>query len=107
MRAFRFCFFVFFFLFFFVFCVDRTKDMVNASSINVTKGKDTVCNMTKDLSAISPCQHEEADTKLFVYTKDAIQEEYKTVINGDDTGVVVITVSAFGGSCSLETVGRL
>lgn len=81
--------------------------MVNASSINVTKGKDTVCNMKRDLSAISPCQHEEADTKLFVYTKDAIQEEYKTVIKGDDTGVVVITVSAFGGSCSLETVGRL
>ncbi len=89
----------------FLILADRIKDMDNASSIIVTKGEDAVCNTARDRSGLSPCRHVEADTRLFVHTKDAVLEGYKTVIiKANDTDVVVIAVSVFS---SLEELGLL
>lgn len=89
----------------FLFLADKIKGIDNATSIIATKGQDAVCNKERDLSGVSPCIHEEADTRLFVHIKDAVLEGYTTVaIKANDTDVVVIAVSVFS---SLKELGLL
>ena len=43
-----------------------------------------------------PCNHEEADTRIFVHIKHAVVEGITSVmIKADDTDVLVIAVSVF------------
>ena len=49
-----------------------------------------------DLSAISPCTHEEADTRLLLHALDAGKEGFKTVmLRTVDTDVVVLAITHF------------
>ena len=54
-----------------------------------------ICNDNqKSLEAVSPCPHEEADTRIFVHARDATIEGSKAlVIKANDTDIVVIAVS--------------
>jgi hypothetical protein len=52
----------------------------------VTQGENVLCNKNIDLSGICPCNHEEADTRLFVHVKHA-------AIQGLKTSLVVISVT--------------
>ena len=64
--------------------------------IIVTKGENVVSNMTINTEGLSPCTHEEADTRLFIHAKDAASEGCKNVIiKSTDTGVVVIGLTLF------------
>ena len=48
------------------------------------------------MEGLSPCTHEEADTRLFIHAKDAASEGCKNVIiKSTDTDLVVIGVTFF------------
>ena len=62
-----------------------------------TYGRDVLCSIpTSDLSQLSPCSHEEADTRIFVHVADAVRQGcLKVSVRTVDTDVVVIAVTAF------------
>ena len=61
----------------------------------MTKEGGVICNDNqKSLKAVSPCPHEEADTRIFVHARDAAIEGSKALaIKANDTGIVVMAVS--------------
>ena len=42
-----------------------------ANRIVATKGENVVRNIAINMEGLSPCTHEEADTRLFIHAKDA------------------------------------
>ena len=59
---------------------------------------DTCINSSNDLdlSNLTPCNHEEADTRVFLHVKDMTQQGYtKMVIRKVDTNVLVLAVSVY------------
>lgn len=49
-----------------------------------------------DIQNISPCNHEEADSRIFVHLADAVDKGYRyTMIRANDTDIVVLAVSVF------------
>ena len=49
-----------------------------------------------DLSFISPCNHEEADTRVFLHTKDMALKVHKSIlIRTVDTDVLVLSLAPF------------
>ena len=79
----------------FQFLADRICQTQTTSTILVTKEGCIICNDNqKSLEAVSPCLHEEADTRIFVHARDAAIEGSKAlVIKANDTDIVVIAVS--------------
>ncbi|CAC5382291.1 unnamed protein product [Mytilus coruscus] len=61
-----------------------------------TKGREVVCNKpNKNNDDLSPCNHEEADTRILLHVADAVKNGMqKIMIRTVDTDVVVIAVSA-------------
>ncbi|XP_076078833.1 uncharacterized protein LOC143048849 [Mytilus galloprovincialis] len=61
-----------------------------------TKGSEVVCNKPdKNNGNLSPCNHEEADTRILLHVADAVKSGMqKIMIRTVDTDVVVIAVSA-------------
>lgn len=54
-----------------------------------------LCNQSRDLSRLSPCTHEEADTRIILHLEDAVKEgKTKVSIRTVDTDVVVLAVSS-------------
>ena len=54
-----------------------------------------VCNNDYDHSEVSPCSHEEADTRVFVHTEDASSSHKRIAIRTVDTDVLVIAIAMF------------
>ena len=68
-----------------------TEKIVVSSRTNVA-----ITNGNSDLSFISPCCQEEADTRLFLHVKDASRNGYsKFAIRTVDTDVVIIALGLF------------
>ena len=66
------------------------------NKVVVTKGNDVISNTDIDKHDLSPCTHEEADTRLFLHAKDASKEGFKKItISSPDTDVVVIAMACF------------
>ena len=78
----------------FQFLADTICQTQTTSTIIVTKEACVICNDNqKSLQAVSPCPHEEADTRIFVHARDAAIEGSKAlVIKTNDTDIVVIAV---------------
>ncbi|KAG0725800.1 hypothetical protein GWK47_037891 [Chionoecetes opilio] len=50
---------------------------------------------SKDVSALAPCTHEEADTRILLHLQDAVQQGYSKVsIRTVDTDVVVLAIAS-------------
>ena len=66
------------------------------STIIVTKEGCVICNdKQKSLEDVSSCQHEEAETRIYVHARDAATEGSKAlVIKANDTDIAVIAVYA-------------
>lgn len=59
----------------------------------VTKEDIVLANQEISLGDVSPCHHEEADTRIFVHVKSAVIQGHKSVmIKANDTDVVVIAL---------------
>ena len=64
------------------------------STVIVTKGEEAISNSSKSLDSLTPCYHEEADTRIFVHARDATLEgSTSLIIKANDTDVVVIAVA--------------
>ena len=63
----------------------------------VTTDLNTVLsNETINTDLLSPCNHEEADTRMFLHVKHAVEEGHQKIcIKTDDTDVVAIAISMF------------
>ena len=58
-----------------------------------------------DLDGLQPCSHEEADTRILLHIKDAMNAGYKdAIIRTVDTNVVVLAVAYFQ---DLKNIGNL
>lgn len=55
----------------FHFLADKICEAQTTSTLIVTKGEDAISNTRKPLDTVSPCCHEEADTRIFVHCRDA------------------------------------
>lgn len=63
-----------------------------------TKGEDVITNSPDKsfLEFLSPCSHEEADTRIFLHAKQASEQGHNNIcIRSTDTDVIVIAVSLF------------
>ena len=80
----------------FEFLATHIEHTETLNTVIVTKGEDAVSNTNINRNELSPCTHEEADTRLFVHAKDASTEgNKKIIISSTDTDVVVIAISCF------------
>ena len=79
--------------------IDTSKELV------MTDGTGVSCKPLRETSAIAPCNHEEADSRMMVHVTDAFHRGYKKIqIRSVDTDVVVLavsTVSELGGGLEL------
>ena len=64
---------------------------------------DALSNHTISLEGVSPCSHEEADTRICVDARHAAQEGSKSLlVNASDTDIIVIAISAMP---TLQAIG--
>lgn len=70
----------------------------------ITKGEQVLTSPSNDdTSRIAPCDHEEADTRVFVHVADAVQSGYQKIgIRTVDTDVVAIGISAIQSLPEIE-----
>ncbi len=63
----------------------------------VTKGEHVSNQIIEfDVDGLAPCNHEEADTRMFIQAKQAVTRGYKSImINANDADVVVIAMDTF------------
>ena len=53
------------------------------------------CNHSLSLEGLTPCNHERADTQMFLHSKHTAADGNNTIMNkASDTDVLVISVSA-------------
>ena len=71
-----------------------------------THNKNVLCtNHQQDISSLSPCTHEEADTWIFLHLEDAIRQGHNLVsIHTVDTDVVVLQIAAACTSAQYQRV---
>ena len=87
----------------FHFLAEKMCEAQTTSTVIVTKGEDAISNTRKSLDAVSPCCHEEADTRIFVHARDATTDGSKSIIiKANDTDVLVIAISVLP---SLQELG--
>ena len=78
----------------FKFLADKITQMSATNMIIVTKEDDAVSNHPTILVKMAPCSHEEADTRIFVHARQAVEEGCKHIlIKANDTVILLIAVS--------------
>ena len=71
--------------------ISEADGLVN--TVVVTKGEDVVSNRAVP-QEVNPCNHEEADTRIFVHARSlALQGVKSVIVKANDTDVVVIAVA--------------
>ncbi len=80
----------------FTFLVNCISKMVVTKQIVTTNGCGVQCiPPILDTNNLTPCDHEEADTRMFVHVADEVNEGYhRILIRSVDTDVVVLAVTA-------------
>ena len=70
-------------------CIETEKQVLS------TIQSDIVCNQSRNVSRLTPCAHEEADTRTILHLEDAVTEGFNKIsIRTVDTDVVVLAVAA-------------
>ena len=79
----------------FSFLATSTASIYSNKKVISTLHTDVLCNQPRDLSRLSPCTHEEADTRIILHMEDAVKERCtKVTIRTVDTDVVVLAVAS-------------
>ena len=69
--------------------IETNKQVISTHHVNV------ICKNQQDISALAPCTHEEADTRIFLHLEDAVHQGHSRVsIRTVDTDVVVLAVAS-------------
>ena len=80
----------------FAFLADKIVSLCPENVVIVTKGEEALSNKSISLENLSPCNHEEADTRIFTHALDAAKQKAKSVlIKANDTDILVVAVSNF------------
>ena len=76
------------------FLADKIEQMPSPNMVIVTKEENAFSNHTISIEGVSPCSHEEADTRIFVHARHAVQEGSKYMfVKASDTDILVIATS--------------
>lgn len=79
----------------FTFLANEVTSVQNDKTVISTCNSDVLCNLSRDLSRLAPCNHEEADTRIILHLEDAVQEGNNRIsIRTIDTDVLVLAVTA-------------
>ena len=58
------------------------------------KGRSGICNHDILLEGLTPCDHEEADTRMFVHVRHAVSDGHNMILmKASGTDILVIAVS--------------
>jgi hypothetical protein len=77
----------------FHFIADKISEFQTKNPVIVTKEDIALCNQDIPLQDVSPCSHEEADSRIFVHAMHAAREGYTSLlVKANDTDVVVIGI---------------
>ena len=83
----------------YIITIDSTEEIVT------TQGEEVYASVQWDTSWLSPCNHQEADTRMILHVADAINEGYmKILLRTVDTDVVILAVTA---AAKLSTISEL
>ena len=64
--------------------------------VSSTMDSQVLCSIPRNLDGLSPCTHEEADTRLLLHAADCAQHGYKKImLRTVDTDVVVLSTAIF------------
>ena len=78
----------------FTFLVKYIKLQTTSKQLASTNGSEVVCIPPKDTTHLAPCNHEEADTRIFLHLADAVHEGFhKILLRTVDSDVVVLCVA--------------
>ena len=81
------------------FLADKIVQNCTENTVVVTQKEDVLCNLQFNVEGLMPCNHEEADTRIFLH---AVAGGHKQVIiKANDTDVLVLAVSMFPMLCEL------
>jgi len=86
----------------------RMQHLPDGKQIVTTLGDDVLCSSPDDgiTAALSPCTHEEADTRTLLHTANAVRQGcQKIVLQTVDTDVVVLSVAIGSPSYTYNTCG--
>ena len=73
-----------------------SKVFQDRSTVIATKSSKIKSNVSIDASVLSPCNHQEADTRMYLHVLDCIRNGFKEIkIITVDTDVVVIALGCF------------
>ena len=80
----------------FGFLADKIVMLCPDNVVIVTKGELALCNTTESLEGLCPCNHEEADTRIFLHALHAVEKKNTSVlIKACDTDILAIGVGVF------------
>jgi len=69
--------------------MNTTKQVIS------THRSDVLCAQPRAVTGLSPCSHEEADTRILIHVEDAVKQgNTKVTIRTVDTDVVVLAVTS-------------
>ena len=76
--------------------VDLTSESLTSCVVVATDSEEVLSSEATDLTFLTPCNHEEADTRIFLHVKHCADSGHsKVAIRTVDTDVVVIAISCF------------
>lgn len=80
----------------FLFLAECISSISTDKQIVTTYGQEVRSTIPHDTSNISPCSHEEADTRMILHLADAVQEGYRNIlVRTVDTDVLVLVIAVF------------
>ena len=80
----------------FGFLADKIVTLCPDNVVVVTKGDQALSNQPISLEGLSPCNHEEADSRIFTHALHAAKQQMKSVlIKACDTDILVVAVNVF------------
>ena len=87
----------------FNFLADKIVENCTENTVLVTQKRNVLCNRQFNVKGLMPCNHEEADTQIFLHVRNAVATggHKQVIIKANDTDVLVIAVSMLPMLCAL------
>ena len=80
----------------FNFLADKIVERCQGTVVIVTREEGAVSNQLISLEGIAPCYHEEADSRLFLHARHAVEQGHTSlIIKASDTDVLVKAINVF------------
>ena len=80
----------------FNFLADNTVERCQETVVIVTREEGAVSNQLISLEGTTPCNYEEADSRLFLHARHAVEQGHTSlIIKASDTDVLVIAINVF------------